>query len=167
MIENRVEKSGLIQLNLEEWYPEMERVAFDLKDLLFQEMILREKDFRLFLKEHDFSQYQGKAVAIICTADAIIPTWAYMLLAVKFQPFASKVVVGSLQDLEGAIFKDLIDGKDWAEYQDAKVVVKGCSKYDLPESVYFELAAKLSEVASSIMFGEPCSTVPVFKKPRK
>jgi hypothetical protein len=163
-IVNRVSNSQLVTFDLEELFTPGERVLFDVKSLLFQELILREKDFRDFIKIHDWSQYANKYVAITCSADAVVPTWAYMLLTAALQPFASKVIFGSLQDLETALFKQSLDKIDWQRYANAKVVIKGCSKVEVPVSSYVEVTNRLRPLASSIMFGEPCSTVPVFKK---
>jgi hypothetical protein len=163
-IVNRVSNSSLVVFDLEELYTEGERVQFDIKDLLFQGLILREKEYREFIKSHDWSLYTGKIVAITCSADAIVPTWAYMLLASVLQPVARLVIFGSLQELERELFKNALEKVDWHKYKDAKVVIKGCSKVEVPVSAYVEATNKLRALASSIMFGEPCSTVPVFKK---
>ncbi|CCG98435.1 hypothetical protein FAES_0423 [Fibrella aestuarina BUZ 2] len=163
-IVNRVANSGLITLDLEEYYHPGERLVYDLKDNLFMGMILKEKDFRAFLKEHDWSQYAGKNVAITCTEDAIIPTWAYMLLTLQLQPYANTVVYGSLQDLDEKLYFDAIAHIDPADYQDKKVVVKGCSKVPVPTAAYVELTRRLAPVVQSLLFGEPCSTVPLFKR---
>jgi len=163
-IVNRVSNSPLVTFDLEELYSPGERVLFDIKSLLFQELILREKDFRNFIKTHDWSQYDNKYVAITCSADAVVPTWAYMLLTASLQPYASLVIFGSLQDVETILFKNALDKVDWKKYNNAKVVIKGCSKVQVPISSYVEVTNRLRPVASSIMFGEPCSTVPVFKK---
>lgn len=163
-IVNRVASSGLITLDLEEYYHPGERLVYDLKDNLFMGMILKEKDFRAFLKEHDWSQYAGKNVAITCTEDAIIPTWAYMLLTLQLQPYAHTVVYGSLQDLDEKLYFDAIARIDPTDYQDKKVVVKGCSKVPVPTAAYVELTRRLSPVVQSLLFGEPCSTVPLFKR---
>jgi len=163
-IVNRVSNSPLVTFDLEELYSPGERVLFDIKSLLFQELILREKDFRNFIKTHDWSQYDNKYVAITCSADAVVPTWAYMLLTASLQPYASLVIFGSLLDLETILFKNALDKVDWKRYNNAKVVIKGCSKVQVPIPSYVEVTNRLRPVASSIMFGEPCSTVPVFKK---
>ena len=163
-IANRVSNSQLVTFDLEELYTPGERVLFDIKSLLFQELILREKDFRDFIKLHDWSQYSNKYVAITCSADAVVPTWAYMLLTSSLQPYASLVIFGSLQDLEATLFKSALDNIEWGKFSNAKVVIKGCSKVKVPISSYVEVTNRLRPVASSIMFGEPCSTVPVFKK---
>jgi hypothetical protein len=161
---NRVSSSSLVTFDLEELYTPGERILFDIKSLLFQELILREKDFRDFIKSHDWSQYANKHVAITCSADAVIPTWAYMLLTVSLQPYASSVIFGSLLDLETTLFKNALDKIEWEKFSNSKVVIKGCSKVEVPISSYVEVTNRLRPVASSIMFGEPCSTVPVFKK---
>ncbi len=161
---NRVSNSQLVTFDLEELYTPGERVVFDVKSLLFQELVLREKDFRDFIKSHDWLQYANKYVAIMCSADAIVPTWAYMLLTSALQPHAALVIFGSLEDLEIILFKNALDQIDWQKYSNAKVVIKGCSKVEVPVSSYVEVTNRLRPVASSIMFGEPCSTVPVFRK---
>jgi hypothetical protein len=162
-IVNRVSASNLISFDLEELYTTGERIAFDVKDLLFQGLILKEKDFRDFVKSHDWSKYERKHVAIICSADAIVPTWAFMLLAISLQPFASTVIFGSLDDLERHLFKERLDAVNWQKFHQAKIVVKGCSKVQVPMSAYVEVVNRLRPVAASIMYGEPCSTVPLFK----
>ncbi|WP_181307748.1 DUF2480 family protein [Rufibacter sp. XAAS-G3-1] len=163
---NRVANSGLITLNLEEYLHSGERVVYDIKDNLFHGLMLREKDFRAFVKDHDWSQYTGKNVAIICSTDAIVPTWAYMLLASKLQPFVNRYVFGDLDALEQALLQDAIAEINAEEYQDAKVVIKGCGQIPVPTYAYVEIMQKLLPVVSSIMYGEPCSTVPIYKKPK-
>jgi hypothetical protein len=165
-IVNRVTNSGLITFDLEEYYQPGERVVIDIKDQLFQGIMLKEKDFRDFIKAHDWSIYRNKFVAITCSEDAIIPTWAYMLLTSVLQPFASKIVFGSLEDLENKIYQDVLASIDWSKFINAKVVIKGCSKIPVPISAYVEATQRLRPYAQSIMFGEACSTVPVFKKPK-
>ena len=163
-IVNRVSSSQLISFDLEELYTPGERFLFDIKPLLFQQLVLKEKGFRAFIKSHDWSQYEKKYVAITCSADAVVPTWAYMLLGSALQPYAAVVIFGSLLDLEISLFKQALDKIDWEKYSNAKVVIKGCSKVEVPVSAYVEATNRLRAIASSIMFGEPCSTVPVFKK---
>ena len=163
-INNRVASSQLISIDLESMYTPGQRSLIDLKNFLFQELILREKDFRDQIKGINWSQYQGHFVAIHCSVEAIVPTWAYMLLSISLQPFARKIVFGSLFQLEESIFQDAINQIDWSQYQGAKVVIKGCSKIEVPTSAYVEVSNRLCCIASSIMFGEPCSTVPLFKK---
>jgi hypothetical protein len=161
---NRVAQSGIVSFDLEEYYHQGERVLYDIKQNLFQEMILREKDFREFIKTFDWSIYKDKNVALVCTADAIVPTWAYMLLASKIQPYANTVVFGGLDSLEQALYQDALSKIDLEEFRDKKVVVKGCGKYPVPVFAYVEISKKLLPVVSSLMYGEPCSTVPVYKK---
>ena len=165
-IVNRVANSGLITFNLEDLFPEGERVLYDIKDNLWQEIALKEKDFRAFVKEHDWSEYQDKFVAIHCSVDAIVPTWAYMLLTTKLAPFAKKVVFGNLQDLENQLFEDVLSKINPQDYVDARVVIKGCSDVTVPTSAYVRLTQLLQPVAKVLMYGEPCSTVPLYKKPR-
>ncbi|MDQ3193057.1 MAG: DUF2480 family protein [Bacteroidota bacterium] len=163
-IENKVDKSGLITLNLEDSFPKGERILFDIKDNLYQGLILREKDFREFVKNHDWAQYQNKFVALYCSADAIVPTWAYMLLTAEIEPYAAKLVFGDLNLLETVLFMDALKNLDIQKYKDERVIIKGCSKYPVPESAYVELTRLLRPVAKSIMFGEACSTVPLYKR---
>jgi hypothetical protein len=163
-IVNRVSNSQLVTFDLEELYTPGERIVFDIKHLLFQELILREKDFRDFIKDHNWVLYQNKFVAITCSVDAIVPTWAYMLLASALQPYAQQIVFGSLQDLEARLFEQTLNNIDWQKFANAKVVIKGCSKVEVPVSIYVEATNKLRQVAQSIMYGEPCSTVPIFKR---
>lgn len=161
---NKVASSGLVTLDLEDYYHQGERVIYDLKDNLFMGMILKEKDFREFLKNHDWSIYEGKNVAIICSEDAIVPTWAYMLLSLKLSPYANTVVYGDLRQLEDKLYYDAIAKINPLDYADARVVVKGCSKVPVPTSAYVEITQKLMPYVKSLMFGEPCSTVPLYKK---
>ena len=163
-IVNRVATSSLVSIDLEEFYTPGERVLLDIRDLLFQGMILKEKDFRDFIKTHNWSEYTGKLVAITCSVDAVIPTWAYMLLAVALQPFAGKVFFGSLVELETHLFRDALAGVDWERYRGAKVVIKGCSKREVPTSAYVEVSRYLQPLVVSMMYGEPCSTVPIYKR---
>ncbi len=160
---NKVANSGLITIDLEELYPKGERVLFDIKPLLFQELILKEKDFRDFIKQHDWSQYQDKLVAITCTADAIIPTWAYMLVSIALEPFAKKVVFGDLETLEAIAFNEALLSIVYEDYKDKRVVIKGCSSLPVCTNAYVELVRGLKPFAKSIMYGEPCSTVPLYK----
>jgi hypothetical protein len=165
-IVNRVESSGLLSFDLEDYYDKGERVVYDLKNNLYMELILKEKDFRDFIKSNNWSDYKGKNVAVICSVDAVIPTWAYMLLISKLQPFANNVVVGDLEALEQSMFQKALSAIDINEFIDKKVVIKGCGNYPVPEYAYGEITRRLLPVVSSIMYGEPCSTVPVYKKPK-
>jgi hypothetical protein len=129
-------------------------------------MILKEKDFRDFLKGHDWTQYEGKNVAITCSEDAIIPIWAYMLLTLKLEPYANCVIFGSLDDLEKKLFDEVLEKVDFSDFLDKRVVVKGCGELPIPTNTYVEVTRKLQPYVKSMMFGEPCSTVPLYKKPR-
>jgi len=162
---NRIANSPIITFKLEEHIPAGERVVLDIKDQLFQGMILRERDFRGWVKEHDWSQYAGKHVAITCSVDAIIQVWAYMLLESKLHAHAKTVVLGDAADLEHRLWMDALDSIDWNEFADRPVVVKGCSDHDIPESMYVEATRRLMPHAKKISYGEPCSTVPVYKRP--
>jgi hypothetical protein len=164
---NKVAQSGIVSLDLEEFYPAGERVLFDIKDLLFQGLILKEKDFREFIKNENWSAYKDKYVAIICSADAIVPTWAYMLLATHLEPFAKKVVFGNLEVLETVLFDEVLSKLNPNDYKDARIVIKGCGKLPVPIAAYVELTRILRPVAKSIMYGEPCSTVPLYKKAKE
>ncbi len=164
MIINKVELSGLLNFNLEDYYPKNERVLIDLKDQLWQGLILREKDFREFVKNENWNTYQGKLVALTCTADAIIPVWAYMLVASAIQPFCKKIVFGSLETLEEVIFYDVLKTIDLKPFIDGRIIIKGCSKYPVPASAFIEITALLRPIAKSLMFGEACSTVPIYKR---
>ena len=166
-IVNRVAQSPLVTFDLEKLHVPGERVLIDIKSQLFQEMILKEKDFRDHIKATDWSAYKNKLVAITCSADAIVPTWAFMLLSIALEPHASKIVFGNLDDLENQLFREQLDKIDFELYRDAKVVIKGCSKINVPVAVYVEATNRLRPVSSSIMFGEPCSTVPLYKKPKQ
>jgi hypothetical protein len=163
-IVNRVATSALATLDLEEYYTPGERVLFDIKPWLYQELILKEKDFRDHIKLHDWGQYKGKLVTIACTADAIIPTWAYMLVTIALQPYAKFVCFGSIDELETQLYSHALREIDWQKFNNAKVVIKGCSKVEVPIATYVEATNYLRPIAASIMFGEPCSTVPLFKK---
>jgi len=165
-IVNKVANSGLITIDLGEMYPEGERVLFDIKDQLFQGLILREKDFRAFIASHDWSQYTDKYVALTCTADAIIPDWSWMLLSSALQPFAKKIVFGDLEKLETVLFTEVLSTFNTEHYHDARVVIKGCGDKPVPKTAYIELTRLLQPVVKSIMYGEPCSTVPVYKRPK-
>ena len=163
-IVNRVATSKLITIDLEDFYPKGERVVLDIKNWLYHELILKETDFREHLKNHDWSQYQNKYVALTCSADAIIPSWAFMLISTYISPFSKKVVVGNLSTLETSIFQDIIHAIPVDEYLEKPIIIKGCSNKPIPETAYLQLIEKLQPIVKSIMFGEACSTVPLFKK---
>ena len=164
-IVNKVAQSGIVTIDLEEFYDDVPRVLFDIKPLLFQELILKEKDFRAYIKSHDWSIYKDTYVALTCTADAIVPTWAYMLLTLSLQPFAKKTVFGNLETLETILFQEKIYALDTTPYKDARIVIKGCGTKPVPVAAYVALTEKIKPVAKSIMYGEPCSTVPLYKQP--
>ena len=161
---NKVAQSGLVTIDPASFYPQGERVLYDIKDNLYMELILREKDFRDFVKAHDWAAYAGKNVAITCTADAIVPAWAYMLIANKLAPHATEVVFGDLEVLETVLFVKAIASSDLEQYRNQRIVLKGCGDIPVPVSAYVELTKKLTPIAKSLMFGEPCSTVPIYKR---
>jgi hypothetical protein len=161
---NRVANSKLITIDLEDFYPEGKRVVFDIKDWLFEGLILREKDFRLKAKEHDWSQYQDNYVALTCSTDAIVPGWAYMLLTTYLNTFAKKVLIGNLEILETSLYQDIINKIDVSFYTDKPVIIKGCANKPVPENAYILLTTKLMSVAKSVMYGEACSSVPLYKR---
>ena len=163
-IVNKVAQSGLVSVDPASFYPQGERVLYDIKDNLFMELMLREKDFREFVKEHDWAQYAGKNVAITCTADAIVPTWAYMLLANRMAPYANEIVFGNLDTLETILFEKALRELNVEQYRDKRVVIKGCGDVAVPNSAYIELTNRLTPVVKSLMFGEPCSTVQIYKR---
>lgn len=165
LLVNKVAESGILTLNLEDFTPEADAISvFDIKPFLFREMIVREKDFRESVKIHDWSQYQDKHVAVTCTADAIIPMWAYMLITAALVPQAASVFSGNEQQLTEQFILRQIGAIDAAAYTDKRVVIKGCGDKAMPESAYIAITDKLKPVVKSLMYGEPCSTVPVYKK---
>jgi hypothetical protein len=161
---NKVAASGLVEINLEDYYARQEKVVFDIAPCLYQGLVLKEKDFRAFVKEHDWKQYQNKFVAIFCSEDAIVPTWAYMLLAAEISHYSAGVIFGDLKDLDTVLMENAINQIDIESFRDAKVVVKGCGNLPIGNYAYVKLVSRLRPVVKSIMFGEPCSTVPVFKR---
>jgi len=163
-IKNKVKGSGLIQLDLADYKPRVSIEGIDLASQLWQGLVLKEKDFRAWIKENDWTAYEHKAVFIYCSADAIVPTWAYMLVASALQSLAKKVVVGTQLDLEKALILDAITSIDLKAYQDGKVIVKGCSDIAAPEFAMVTLLTHLQGVVQSMMYGEPCSTVPIYKR---
>ena len=161
---NRVANSKLVTIALEDFYPEGKRVVFDIKDWLLEGLVLREKDFRTQAKEHDWSQYQDNYVAITCSTDAIVPAWAFMLLSSCLEPFAKHIVLGNLEQLESSIYQDIIQNMDVSEYQDKPTIIKACANKPVPTNAYMMLINKLKPVAKSVMYGEACSSVPLYKK---
>jgi hypothetical protein len=164
VIVNKVAESGLLTIDLEEFYPKGEIITFDLKEYLFMGLILKEKDFRASLLQIDWEQYRDKNVAVTCTVDAVIPMWAYMLVASYLQPVAKEIVFGDEKKLIETILLKQINTVNAEEYNDKRVVVKGCGELSIPETAYVEITSKLRPYAKSIMYGEPCSTVPIYKK---
>ena len=164
VIVNKVAESGLITIDLEEYYPKEETAVFDLKDHLFMGLILKEKEYREALKNLDWSIYQNKNVALTCSADAVIPMWAYMLTASYLQPVAKEVVFGNEDFLHRTLFLKNLSQINPSEFADKRVVIKGCGDKNISETAYVEITKLLRPVAKSIMYGEPCSTVPIYKK---
>jgi hypothetical protein len=164
---NRVAASGLITIRLEDFFPTAELVPFDLKDYLYMELLLKEKDFRAALKAHDWAEYAGKVLLVYCSTDAIIPQWAYMLVAAAAAPHAVDVFQGQADEYYRAYYLRQIDQMDMEQYRDQRIVIKGCSEHPVPVAAYLELTRRLQPLARSVMYGEPCSTVPVYKRPRQ
>jgi hypothetical protein len=162
---NKVANSGIVTIDLEEFYPKGNRVLFDIKPLLFHELILKEKDFREYIKQHDWTQYQDSYVAVTCSNDAIVPTWAYMLLTIALEPYAKKVVFGTIETLEAVLYHESLTILNYSDYTDKRVVIKGCGSLEVTTNAYVELTKGLKPFAKSIMYGEPCSTVPLYKAP--
>lgn len=161
---NRVANSKLVTFNLEDYYAKGNRVLFDIKDWLFEGFVLREKDFRAQVDAFDWSQYQDNYVALTCSTNAIVPGWAFILLSIHLQPYAKKILIGNLEALETSIYQDVINNLDVTEYKDKPIIIKGCSKKPVPQNAYIMLANKLKPIAKSIMYGEACSSVPLYKK---
>lgn len=163
---NRVAAAGLITLKLEEHWPKAPFATFDLKDYLFMELILKEKDFRAAVKEHDFSQYEDKILLVYCSADAIIPNWAYMLVAAAAAPFAADIYQGTEAEFLRQHYRKVVENLAVSGFADKRVVIKGCGEKTIPASAYLDITKHLQPHVKSLMFGEPCSTVPVYKRPR-
>lgn len=163
-IKNRVaENKNLLTFNLEDYYTEGKRIEVDLSQWLDQGFILREKEFRSALENHNWEQYASSYVAVHCSTDAIVPAWAFMLVAVKVSPFAKKVVVGTLDSLETILYEQVLMNVDYGVYQDKFVIIKGCSNKPVPQNAYIYCTSRLIQVAKSVMYGEACSSVPLFK----
>ncbi|MDI1234328.1 MAG: DUF2480 family protein [bacterium] len=163
-IQNKVAQSGLVTFNLEELIDTAPQMLIDIKEQLYMGLMLKEKEFRTFIKEHDWSQYKDSNIAITCSTDAIVPTWAFMLVANKLSGIAKNIVFGTLENLQEVLFEARINTIDVTPFIDQRVVVKGCSDQPVPVSAYVSLTAKLTPVVKTLMFGEPCSTVPIYKK---
>jgi len=164
---NRVAASGLITINLEDFFPTKEVVVFDIKDYLYMELMLKEKDFRTALKAHDWEQYSDKHLLVYCSTDAIVPVWAFMLVTAYATPHALSVFNGDEASFYQQAFNTALAGFKAEQYEGQRIVIKGCSNKPVPVSAYVELTRQLQPYAQSIMYGEPCSTVPIFKRPRK
>lgn len=165
-IVNKVAKSGLVTLDLGELAPPGPRATFNLADHLWQGLVLKEKDFREMVKTNDWSHYQDQYVAVYCSADAILQDWAFMLVVSALQPFARRVVVGTPETMETVLFTEAIRSINPEDYRDARIVVKGCGDIKIPPAAFAEVVSRLQPFVRSIMYGEPCSTVPVYKRPR-
>lgn len=161
---NRVANSKLVTIDLEDFYPDGKRVLFDIKDWLYEGIVLREKEFRSQVKEHDWSQYEKCYVALHCSTDAIIPVWAYMLIIVNLEPFVEKALIGDLSALETSIYQGVINDLDVSTFKDKPIIIKGCAHKPVPANAYLMLTEKIKPVAKSIMYGEACSSVPLFKR---
>ena len=161
---NRVANSKLTTFDLEDFYPSGERVLFDIKEWLLEGLVLRESIFREKALAHDWSQYNETYVALTCSTDAIIPAWAYMLLSTHLNPYAKKTVIGDLQTLETILYTEIISKMDLSNLKDKPVIIKGCSHKPVPENAYLLLIEKLQPLVKSLLYGEACSSVPLFKK---
>ncbi len=166
-IENKVDKSGLITIDLGDYAPTTELVVLDIKDWLYHGLILKEQDFKEYIKNHEWTQYEGKLVTIHCSNDAIIPVWAYMTLASKLKPYAEGVYFGDYEEALDQVFQHNLNAHiSPSDLEDAKIVIKGCGDITITNGAFVYLTAMLQPYVKSIMYGEPCSTVPVYKKPR-
>lgn len=163
-IVNRVAQSKLITFDLEDYYPQGKREVLDVKDWLYEGFILKEKEFRAYVADHNWEQYKNAYLALSCSTDAIIPGWAYMLIASKLQPYTKTVVVGSLEELETSLYQSVIENIDVSSFKDQMVIVKGCSNKPVPPNAYVWITAKIQTVAKSVMYGEACSSVPLYKR---
>lgn len=163
-IVNRVAKSPLVTFDLEDYYPKGNRMVLDIKDWLYEGIILREKKFRNHIESHNWEQYHDAFVAMKCSTDAIVPGWAYMLVATKLQPFAKKSIVGNLEQLETSLYQSVIESLDVSAFKDKPVIIKGCTNKPVPPNAYLWITSKIQAVAKSVMYGEACSSVPLYKK---
>ena len=163
---NRVANSKLVTVNLEDYYLSGQRQQIDISAWLYEGFVLREKDFRATLKDQDWSSYKDSFVALYCSTDAIIPSWAYLLITTYLQPYAKKVVVGDLRELESILYAEKLQQENWSAFKNQMVIIKGCSNLPVPENAYLLLAQYLQPEVKSLMFGEACSSVPLYKKPK-
>ncbi|MFH6602957.1 DUF2480 family protein [Maribacter algicola] len=160
---NRVAQSKLVTFDLEDYYPEGKRISLDIKNWLHEGLILREKEFRKHVAEHNWEQYQSAYIALYCSTDAIVPGWAYMLVATKLQPFAKRTVYGDLEVLETSLYQSILEQIDLSEFKGKPVIVKGCSKKPVPSNAYLLITNRLLPIVTSLMYGEACSSVPLYK----
>jgi hypothetical protein len=163
-IVNRVANSNLMVIDLEDFYPQGKRERIDISEWLFEGVVLKEKEFRKSVDLHDWSQYKGAYIALDCSTDAIIPGWAFMLISIQLAPYAKKISVGSIAELESLLFSEIIESLNLDPYEDKSVIIKGCSNKPIPQNAYVFLAKRLQPIARKIMYGEACSAVPLFKK---
>jgi len=164
---NKVANSALEVFDLEDYYPAGNRVQIDLSQWLLEGFLLKEKDFREELKNHDWSQYQDHYVAVLCSTDAIVPKWAMILITMHLAPFAKKIINGNIEDLDASLYEELLPSIDFTAYQDKPVIIKGCSRKPVPMRAYILAAQYLQPYARSIMYGEACSAVPLYKSAKK
>ena len=164
---NKVANSALEVFDLEDYYPKGIRAQIDISQWLLEGFLLKEKDFRAHLQEHDWSQYQDQFVAVNCSTDAIVPAWASILVAIQLAPFANKIVNGTIEDLDSALYEEILSKIDYSVYENKAVIIKGCSKKPVPMRAYILAAQHLQPLARSIMYGEACSAVPLFKAHKK
>jgi hypothetical protein len=164
---NRLSNSVLEVFDLEDYYPNGQRVQLDISQWLYEGFLLREKDFREALKNHDWTQYQEQYVAIHCSTEAIVPAWASVLVTLHLSPLAKKIVDGNIEAINIALYQEILNAIDYSVYSDKPVIIKGCSKKPVPMSAYILAAQKLQPFAKSIMYGEACSAVPLYKKAKK
>lgn len=163
-IRNRVAESGIINLDPADFYPKENILELDIKPWLFQGLLLKEKDFRKYLADHDWSQYHKKSVGVYCSQDAIIPQWAYMLLASYLNESGARFYVGKEDEVAQQILVENIASHEYKQYADSRIIIKGCGEYPIPDRAYLELTKRLTPLAKSVMYGEACSTVPIYKK---
>jgi hypothetical protein len=163
-IVNKVANSKLITISPEDYYTEGKRMELDIAAWLYEGLMLREKDFRQYVKEHNWEQYQDAYVSVSCSADAIVPQWAFMLLGAELQPYAKRVFFGSQEQLESMLFEETLQQTDFSEFSDKMLIIKGCGDKPIPPHAYLSMVSHLKPYVKSLMFGEACSTVPIYKK---
>ena len=162
-IVNKVTGSGIVSIDLETFYDSSPKIVFDIKPHLSMELVLKEKEFREFVKTNNWSEYKDKLVGVVCSSDAIVPTWAYMLITLALEPYAKRIFFGDLQEVDTLLFAEKLSQLDLTQYKGARLVIKGCGEKQVPINAFIQLTALLKPIAKSIMYGEPCSTVPLYK----